>query len=265
MVLDSIIQPPSECERQEKFLSNKFYHRFVESGGVSVIIDIFTRHEFDKNYINKVTVSISLHILCYLLSTSISTRSVEAVESSGITGLTTLFAEIEPLLSTLVERLLSTCINATATGESDVVQDGLSTLNMLINAPIASSYLISNTQTRSLVSFIFRSNSKFVRNMASKFAIQVGKIEPVVFKWLLVELDKLDISDIFCEDLFQAIGELLPLLPTDKSTNFQELVKLLSDKLIFFSASKHVANAEQVLLGSLKLMTKLNPIFINKH
>jgi ubiquitin carboxyl-terminal hydrolase 9/24 len=257
MVLDSIIQPPSECERQEKFLSNKFYHRFVESGGVSVIINIFTRHEFDKNYINKVTVSISLHILCYLLSTSISTRSVEAVESSGIIGLTTLFAEIEPLLSTLVERLLSTCINATATGESDVVQDGLSTLNMLINAPSASSYLISNTQTRSLVSFIFRSNSKFVRNMASKFAIQVGKIEPVVFKWLLVELDKLDISDIFCEDLFQAIGELLPLLPTDKSTNFQELVKLLSDKLIFFSASKHVANAEQVLLGSLKLMTKL--------
>lgn len=257
MVLDSIIQPATDSDRQDQRFSYTFYQRFVESGGVAAIIDIFTRHEFDKNYINKVTVSVSLHILCHILSTGITNRTKETIEPPDVSALSALFAEIEPSLSTLVERLLSTCINATATGESDVVHDGLSTLNILINAPSASSYLISNVQTQSLVSFIFHSNSKVVRNMASKFAIQVGRIEPVVFKWLLIELDKLEISDKFCEDLFQAIGELLPLLSTAHNESCQELAKLLSDKLIYFSASKHLAGGENFLLGSLKLMTKL--------
>ena len=162
-----------------------------------------------------------------------------------------LYAELETHAVVVAEKLLAVASSAAAdesAGASGVVHNALKTITFLIRDPEVASQLISNNpQSRSLLTTVLRSNSKKVREMSADFAIQVGLTQPVVFGWLMAEMETLDPSDTVCSDIFRALGTLVVELSTvSDAVDLQQLGALLSQRLVAYPRggdSKHQGRA----------------------
>ena len=162
-----------------------------------------------------------------------------------------LYAELETHAVVVAEKLLAVASSAAAdesAGASGVVHNALKTITYLIRDPEVASQLISNNpQSRSLLTTVLRSNSKKVREMSADFAIQVGLTQPVVFGWLMAEMETLDPSDAVCSDIFRALGTLVVELSTvPDAVDLQQLGALLSQRLVEYPRSgdaKHPGRA----------------------
>ena len=164
---------------------------------------------------------------------------------------TALNAELETHAVVVAEKLLAVASSAAAdesAGASGVVHNALKTITYLIRDPEVASQLISNNpQSRSLLTTVLRSNSKKVREMSADFAIQVGLTQPVVFSWLMAEMETLDPSDAVCSDIFRALGTLVVQLSNKPhAVDLHALGTLLSQRLVAYPRSgdtKHQGRA----------------------
>ena len=160
-----------------------------------------------------------------------------------------LMSEIQASSNLVAEKLLTVASAAAAEERSGVVHNALKTITFLLIDPLEASKLISNPQSRTLLATVLRSGSKKVREMSADFAIQVGASQPVVFSWLLAEMETLDPSDSVCSDIFRALGSLLVLLSDVKgkgAINMHELGALLSSRLMSYPRGKHRQEERQV-------------------
>lgn len=160
-----------------------------------------------------------------------------------------IMSEIQASSNLVAEKLLTVASAAAAEERSGVVHNALKTITFLLIDPLEASKLISNPQSRTLLATVLRSGSKKVREMSADFAIQVGASQPVVFSWLLAEMETLDPSDSVCSDIFRALGSLLVLLSDVKgkgAINMHELGALLSSRLMSYPRGKHRQEERQV-------------------
>jgi ubiquitin C-terminal hydrolase len=129
----------------------------------------------------------------------------------------------------------------------------------LKSSKVISQQLINNPQSKTLLATVLKSSSKLVRELSSDFAIQIGRSQPVVFKWLLNELDDIDHTDETCSDIFRALGVLLDELnKIPGAINLSELSELLSTRLMGYPRESQPSSEErQALLGYLNLLEKL--------
>lgn len=159
--------------------------------------------------------------------------------------------EVQACSNVVAEKLLTVASAAAAEERSGVVHNALKTITFLLIDPKEASKLISNPQSRTLLATVLRSGSKKVREMSADFAIQVGSSQPVVFSWLIAEMETLDPSDSVCSDIFRALGSLLVRLSEEKETgaiNMKELGALLSSRLMSYPRGKHRQEERQVSL-----------------
>ena len=160
-----------------------------------------------------------------------------------------LMSQVQASSNLIAEKLLTVASVAAAEERSSVVHNALKTITFLLKDPLEASKLISNPQSRTLLSTVLRSGSKKVREMSADFAIQVGSSQPVVFSWLLAEMETLDPSDSVCSDIFRALGSLLELLSDANNRgaiNMKELGALLSARLMSYPRGKHRQEERQV-------------------
>lgn len=160
-----------------------------------------------------------------------------------------LMSEIQASSNLVAEKLLTVASAAAAEERSGVVHNALKTITFLLIDPLEASKLIGNPQSRTLLATVLRSGSKKVREMSADFAIQVGASQPVVFSWLLFEMETLDPSDSVCSDIFRALGSLLVLLSDVKgkgAINMHKLGALLSARLMSYPRGKHRQEERQV-------------------
>ena len=168
--------------------------------------------------------------------------------------------ELQVASNLIAEKLLTVASVAAAEEQSGVVHNALKTITFLLKDPLEVSKLISNPQSRTLLATVLRSGSKKVREMSADFAIQVGTSQPVVFSWLVAEMETLDPSDSVCSDIFRALGSLLPILSEVKgqgAINMLELGGLLTARLMAYPRGKHRQEERQVLTGYLDLLEKI--------
>jgi hypothetical protein len=168
----------------------------------------------------------------------ISNESID-ISPPQLTG--ALLEELKVASAVIAEKLLTVASVAAAEEQSGVVSNALKTITYLIKSPEVASQLISNPQSRTLLSTVLRSGSKKVREMSADFAIQVGESQPVVVSWLIAEMETLDGSDSVCSDIFRALGSLVVTLSEEPGTiDMKGLGILLSDRLMAYPRDNKV-------------------------
>lgn len=280
-IIDNILQPAPELATpvaQER--SAHFRSAFISSNGYVTVLSILISTPTDDFIVNSTTLAVALHIVHFLLfgaekaPQSLNT-SVDADLNGSMDGLldstdlspasAALLELVEASSAQVIEKLLHVARNAAAQQSSQVVQNALMVITKLIKSPEAASQLSSNPQSEVLLTTVLRSDSKKVREMAADFAVQVGRTQPVVFRWLLSQLKEMGPTDHNCAELFVALSTLLTnlhsaaLLRGELSIEgSQQLARILSDKLLHYPRKKLPVNEERnVLLGYLETLDVL--------
>lgn len=304
-IIDSILQPAPEIIEQQfpiQVNSNQIdggddeedYHehlvksylgelkrKFTVNGGFLRILRYFASSTTSKNEdrVTKLSLSIALHILHYCLFDR---------ESGTSTPNPSLIHIVQQSSDTVLEKLLIVAHNAAAeSDESSVVQDALATISCLIQTPVIALQLINNPQSKSFLKAVLRSESKVVRDMASRFAVQVGKTQFVVIEWLLDDISTMAHTEKNSYDIFKSCAELVSHMKWTISEDDDEASKrynstvrsianMLSSKLMSFSpdvgtstsvtsnnvdsenlyqqTSADIYNKSSILLGCLQLL-----------
>lgn len=254
-IIDSILFPAPEF-RTEEFISRAVNGRkaFVASDGVSCVFNFFTSNFDGPKSITRSMYASCLHLIHFLLFGS-DNQDIDA-ERSEVEDLIFLMQEKSGII---VEKLLAIASDAAAMEQSDIVHNALHTLTYLLKSPDIISQLISNPQSKTLLVTVLKSGLKRVREMACDFAIKVGKAQPIVFKWLLAELETIEFNDELCADMFRALNELLDELSSiPGAIDHSDLALLISLRLMEYPSMKIAAIGErQVLFGYLELLAKL--------
>ena len=142
-----------------------------------------------------------LGVIHYLL---FNTESVELAQQNKSLLVTNALKTVDRLLD--VATFSSSGDNEMA---SVPVQQSLTIIVSLIKAPSASQSLQSNPRVQKLLSNVFMSPSSLVRKSARDFAIEFGKSHPIVLEWLVDDFNKSKQNSIFCNEMTQAMEELL--------------------------------------------------------
>jgi ubiquitin C-terminal hydrolase len=250
-----------------------FKDKFLKSYGMHTILELFLstslQADSDNNDITFVTLAECLNILYVSVFNSSNLNENSAQNSSGLNdeSLAFLINLDERSSSKLLEMLLYVAHHASIKENSTVVHSALVIITLLIRSPTAASILINKDYSKALLATVLKSRAKKVREIASNFAIQVGKVQPIVFRWLLQELQLIQFNDNgVCTDLFYALSFLLnesQFISTEDNTDRQELAAILSEKILAFrqlhsSHSTSSSDGEKyALLGFLNLLYQL--------
>lgn len=269
-IIDNILLPAPEF-RTDKVLEHsvRFRSAFLVSGGFSSVLQVLISTPSEKKGINRDALASALNIVHFFLfgvEEDVGSSSDFCDIDSSREFRTTpqlpdyLMKELQVASNLVAEKLLTVASAAAAEEQSGVVHNALKTITFLITDPLEASKLISNPQSRTLLATVLRSGSKKVREMSADFAIQVGTSQPIVFSWLVAEMETLDPSDSVCSDIFRALGSLLVVLSDVKgngSIDMVELGGLLSGHLMAYPRGKHRQEERQVLTGYLDLLEKI--------
>lgn len=286
-IIDNLLQPAPEMNEEDTVRKSLvFKEAFVSTGGFSMVLKILITTPTGDGVINSTALAVALHIIHFLLYgevvvpvADVSTEDVDlslistetedlAAQSVALAENRLLQSQIESCSGQLIEKLLYVARNAAEKEESEVVQNSLVIINNLIRSPDAASQLTSNAQAKMFLATVLRSGAKKVREMASEFAVQVGRTQPVVFQWLLEQLRDMNPKDDNCSEVFVAFSTLLCDLEMKAKvsgessgsnlTNFRELASILSTKLMTYPRIKLPIQEERiVLLGCLDMLDNL--------
>ena len=254
-MVDSILLPAPEF-RSENAITRAIHSKnsLISSDGILCVFNFLTGNFQGPKCIIRSLNSSCLHVIHFLLFGS---------DNQDIDNNTTEVGELVKLMQqnsgVIVEKLLAIASDAAASEQSDIVHNALHTLTYLLKSPEIISQLISNPQSKTLLITVLKSGLKKVREMARDFAIQVGKAQPIVFKWLLAELDKIEFEDELCSEMFRALNELLDELSSKPNAiDHSELASLISNRLMAYPRNKSaIPGGKCVLYGYLELLAKL--------
>ena len=253
-IIDSILLPAPEFQSAD-VISRAIQGRkaFVASDGVSCVLSFFSSNFTGPKAVTRSMYASCLHVIHFLLFGADNHIDVDRSEVQDLVLL------IQGKSGIVVEKLLAIASDAAASEQSDVVHNALHTLTFLLKSPDIISQLITNPQSKTLLVTVLKSGLKKVREMASDFAIQVGKAQPIVFKWLLAELETIEFHDELCADIFRALNELLDVLSSvPGAIDYSELASLISIRLMEYPRTKTAVLGERyVLYGYLELLAKL--------
>jgi hypothetical protein len=101
--------------------------------------------------------------------------------------------------------------------------------------------------------------------MSCKFAIQLGRSQPVAFSWLIEELELINGEDAKHSNMFHAVkGLLVSFRPNPLSVDVVKLAKLLYTKIVSYPLAPPLATGASekwVLLGYLDLYATLLAVY----
>lgn len=289
-IIDNILQPAPELitpvvlER-----SVHFRGAFIATDGFATVLRILISAPTDDTIVNTTTLAVALHIVHFLLfgpeaqslNTSIDMEELDDSIDRGLDAINTapnsdgLLEQVEASSAQVIEKLLHVARNAAAQQSSQVVQNALMVITKLIKSSEAASQLSSNPQSEVLLTTVLRSESKKVREMAANFAVQVGRTQPVVFRWLLSQLKDMSPLDHNCSELFTALSTLLTNLHSaaqlrgeETVEGSQQLARILSDKLLTYPRTKLSVHEErnvlQGYLETLDVLIGLDPLSVKQ-
>ena len=247
-IIDNLLQPFLEDEN-EAFLqdTSNFKQKFIAASGFKIVLGIFLSTPICSRRLVNITLSTSLHIIHFLLRNE-NIDNVSPV-SPSTNERCPLYASIAVASATVVNKLLEIGTNAADLGQSDVVHDALSVITMLLRSPDAAAQLTANPHAKSLLSVVLKSGSEKVRGMASDFASQVGKSQPIVFDWLVGEVELTAPSSKSCIELFRSLALLITnFVSAGVNVSFDKLASVLSNKLMSFSQDNSGASTERLML-----------------
>ena len=274
-IIDSYLQPSPEVasslDADSGSLMKKFKILFLKTGGFSMVLNVLINTPTNDALMSSAALGVSLHIIhsvleeSNLLTNSSESSSSEGKESEQLVNVEELphfqgvFRQIEAQSSSVIEKLLFIARNAAANEESGIVQNALVIINTLIKSPEVAHQLTTNPQSKMLLAKVLRSGSKKVRCMAEEFAVQVGKSQPVVLKWLLEELQDMNFDDGLCTEVFRALTALLiASVGSDLKENTPTLARILSQKLLSYPRDGVIAGDDRfALCGYLELLDNL--------
>lgn len=252
-VADHMMKPSCELDGVAHEYAVRAKRAFLMSGGFPFLLHILSTIQSAEDDIQRAALYTSLHMIHYLLFDA----------DEVFIPPEQLFHELEASSSTIVDKLLSVASDAAYLETSDVVHEAFNVLSHLLKkSASATAQLTANPQSKSLLAFCLRSASLNVRKISSDFAVFIGHSQPVVFKWLLGEIEHVDIRDTFCHDTFRALCELLQEHVKPDVAYVSELANLLSCKILAFPAqaagqSLNEVSESQALLGYLTLLEVL--------
>jgi ubiquitin C-terminal hydrolase len=290
-IMDGVLQPAPELQ-QDYSIAVVTKDRFISTGGFSTTLAHFVSNG-GSSPIGKLFLSIALHVLHYCLFDSpeemndgdssvdnleldMSRVSLGVEDGDDVTAPSAspvLIAQVQESSSAVLDKLLTVAFNAAMTGESEIVKDALGTITSLLESPAIAAQLTSSPQAKGLLTAVLRSSAKPVRHMATNFAVQVGRSQPVVIEWLLAEIEVVTPADKYCYNLFKALSVLVCYTddPRNVSGLTLDLVAMsacLSAKLMVFqqfTASERLKHKQfelesdaegekSMLLGALELL-----------
>lgn len=259
-IIDSLLRPAPEVDPKD--LNYSFRSNFLRSEGLQLILKSFLSTPTDSDIISFTTLAVCLNVLFFLVFDQSTTETGEIVSTVNDECLQSLTNMEDERTSRLLEKLLYVAHNAAAKENSSVVHSALVIITLLIRTPAVASQLIGNDYSKALLGTVLRSTAKKVREIASDFAVQVGKAQPVVFTWLLQDLEKLPANDELCSELFHGLSFLLLESKYRNSEVDQaerkQLGKILSTKLVNYPRISPTSSEEKYdLLGYLQLMNQL--------
>jgi ubiquitin C-terminal hydrolase len=254
-ILDHELQPSTDVQNEEVLRrAESLRTTLLESGGVSALLDIFLSTSSDESAISRYSVDAVLHTLFFLLCGGVS----EGAETSP--------AQLNPFedrMQTVVGKLLMAASSAAATGEYGIVHNALAILARQLSSEAASSLLVGNPSSRTLLLAVLRNPSEAVRNLACDFAVQLGKTQPVVFDWLVAELQ--DVANDDClqrGQLFSAVELLLRHLyiAFNATVDWKSFGSVVSAKILAYPTtcpSSAVESSKVLILGQMRLLETL--------
>lgn len=183
-VIDHLLLPAPELRDPTTVaIVTEFRASFLESGGFSEVLKLFTTTPSSSGDINETTLAVALHILHFLLFENNIVEEGEESKSS-FAAHPDFLSEIQATSATVIEKLLSVASSAAAAEQSAVVNDALVTLKYLLASADAVSQLITNPASKSLLITVLRSGSKQVNISQLK--------QPIIFSFFfLMENEKL--------------------------------------------------------------------------
>mmetsp|Transcript_1602 Transcript_1602/g.2995 ORF Transcript_1602/g.2995 Transcript_1602/m.2995 type:complete len:2808 (-) Transcript_1602:373-8796(-) len=290
-IMDGMLQPAPELH-QEFSVAVVIKDRFISTGGFSTTLANFV-NSGGSSPLGKMFLSIALHILHYCLfetpedfndgdssidNLDLDTSHVSLGVEDGSSSSTplaspSLIAQVQESSSAVLDKLLTVAYNAAMSSESEIVKDSLATITSLLESPTIAAQLTSSPQAKGLLTAVLRSSSKHVRQMATNFAVQVGRSQPVVIEWLLDEVEVVQPTDEYCYNLFKALSVLVcyiddPRNVSNLTLDLEAIARCLSTKLMVFQGyglaerMKHKqfeletenAGEKSMLLGALELL-----------
>jgi ubiquitin C-terminal hydrolase len=245
-IIDSILQPAPEIVDEELRAENTRKDKFIRTGGFGAVLRFFvTRGGDDRN--GKLSLAIALHILHFCL-----------FDSGTDSASPELISQVQESSGAVLEKLLTVAFNAALNDESGIVQNALGMITSLLQSPSIASQLTSNPKAKTLLTAVLRSASKTVRDMAAVFAVEVGKSQPVVMQWLLVELESISPGEQHCHEIFRAFSMLVKGVgEMNAEIDLSSICQTVSKKLLQFKTPETnvvLDSDRSVLLGCLELL-----------
>ena len=244
-IVDFLLQPAPEMAESDIGETDRKAH-FIQAGGFGAVLEFFVCTGGDGRN-EKLSLAVALHILHYCLF------DIHSGQASP-----DLICQVQESSGAVLEKLLAVAYNAALADESGIVQNALGMITALLQAPSIASQLTSNPKAKNLLTAVLRSASKTVRDMAAEFAVQVGKSQPIVMQWLLVELENTAPSEINAYELFRAFCMLVEQVGEfGGEVDLFAICDSVSRKLLQFKAAvvcRPAHSDRSVLLGCLELL-----------
>jgi ubiquitin C-terminal hydrolase len=263
-IIDYILQPaaelmPTGAERQ----LSRYREGFLLSEGFVAVFQYFITTSTSRSYLSQLSQSVALHIIHYCLHDPV-THEVNSLLIQQI-------HEISSESNLLIEKFLLVAYNSAQLEETNILQRALETITSLLQISTLASQLTENRYSKSLLTSVLKNSSKVVRTMASNFAVEINKSQPVVIEWLIDEFESMQPNDEYCYDILQIINLLLSQMTlTSNQSGVDDvmirLTNLLSSKLQLLQTQTTPTNpltdySRQTLLGCLEVFSGL--IMIN--
>lgn len=268
-IVDSLIQPPQELDALVMH-SETFRESFQRSGGLNVVLSILRSTPMDYSVLSNTCISVCLHILHVLFSSTQDNLldidySDDEIPSKPLYSVEMILQNLpEKDSEDLLERLLLFARYAATLGDSNIVQNALVVITIMIQSQSTALKLINNQHSKDFLRSVLRSDAKKVRENARNFAVQVGKAQPIVFAWLLEDLKLLASDDLNCTELFSVLSHLLLHSKTDQESDRIHLAAILSEKLLEYRSNPPIVKEERyALLGYLELLGALISIDVD--
>ena len=265
-MIDSTLQPAEELISDESLnRAEAFRKRFMSSGGFACLLNIIATTNMVGGGVHKAAMGVALQILRRLLAKPIGETGLDESAGSPALERAELYKTMHSKSGVLVTQLVAAASQAAALSESQTVENALATITDLLSSSDVASQLTSDPQSKVLLATSLQSASQKVREMSCKFAIQLGRSQPVAFSWLIDELELINGEDAKHSNMFHAVkGLLVSFRPNPQSVDVVKLAKLLHTKIVSYSLAPSVATgaAEKwVLLGYLDLYAALLDVY----
>lgn len=260
-IIDHLLVPAPQIGEGAQDLGVGFKLNFLESGGFAAVLEFFVQTPASGGEVCETALAVALHILHFMLFENNFVEEEGEESKLSLAAHPELLEAVQANSAVVIEKLLSVASHAASSQHSGVVSDALQTLVFLLHSPDAVAQFISNPASRPLLDTVLRSGSSNVREMASDFAVQVGKTQPIVFTWLFENLKTLRDNDKVCADTFRALRALMNELHHSNSDaiDWGDLASTILSKIHSYSDSHPPPSQHEngVLIGYLEVLETL--------